>query len=70
MIIASIFVCIFYAYLLAGLFFGVWFVFRGVQKIDGGMEGGSWKLRLLLLPGSMALWPLLLKKYLQKNQEI
>lgn len=63
----QLFVYLFYAYLLIGLVFGLWFVFKGVQQIDSGMEGAKWNLRLLLLPGSIALWVILLRKYLKKN---
>ncbi|MEM8907368.1 MAG: hypothetical protein AAGD05_05930 [Bacteroidota bacterium] len=66
MSIAQFLVYGFYGYLLLGLLFGLWFVFRGVQQIDAGMEGAQWNLRLLLLPGSIALWVLLLRKYLNR----
>ena len=59
MTVLSALVYIFYGYVLAGLIFALWFVFRGVHKVDKGMEGASWKMRLLLLPGSIALWPYL-----------
>lgn len=63
MTIAIIFVDAFYLYLIAGLVFAVWFVAKGVDKIDAGMHDTSWKVRLLLLPGAALLWPFLLKKY-------
>ena len=65
MSIAAILIYAFYFYLLAGIVFALWFVFRGVRTMDAGMESASWKLRLLLIPGSMALWPYLWKKYRQ-----
>ena len=67
--IAQILVMIFYAYLALGLLAGLWLVFRGVGKIDEGMKGASWRLRLLLLPGSIALWPVLLRKYIQSSKQ-
>lgn len=51
-----------YAYLLAGVFFAAFFVWRGAGKIDEAARGISWKMRLLLLPGSVALWPVLWRK--------
>lgn len=62
--VLQIFIWLFLAYLLAGLLFGCWFVFKGVNKVDPGMEGAPWTLRVLLLPGSMAIWPVLIKKVL------
>ncbi len=63
--IIQIIVFVFYAYLIIGLAFGLWFIFKGVDKVDEGMQGAKWNLRLLLLPGSIALWFLMLKKYLK-----
>ena len=54
--VANILVTVFYAYLAIGFLFGLWFVFQGAQKIDDGMKGAKAGLRLLLLPGTMALW--------------
>lgn len=67
MTIAIIFVDAFYVYLITGLIFAMWFITKGVDKVDDGMHGTSWKLRLLLLPGSALLWPFLLKKYIKKT---
>ena len=57
-----IFSYLFYSYLLIGLLIGLWFVFKGVGKIDAATKSASWGLRLLWLPGSIAMWPLLLRK--------
>lgn len=58
----------FYAYLGIGLVFGVWFVFKGAEQIDASMHGASRLTRLLLLPGSSALWVLLLRKWLKNRK--
>jgi len=63
--IVEIFVYVFYAYLAIGFLFGLWFIFKGVQKIDAGVQNVKWVLRLMILPGTMALWPVLLQKYLK-----
>ncbi|MDX1907066.1 MAG: hypothetical protein SF053_08535 [Bacteroidia bacterium] len=63
--IAWILVGLLYAYALAGLIFACWFVFGGVHRTDPGMKDSGWWLRLMLLPGAAALWPLLLRQYLQ-----
>lgn len=47
------------SYLLAGLLFAVPFVLRGVDRIDPLARAGSWGFRLIILPGVVALWPLL-----------
>lgn len=42
-----------------GVVFGLAFVTVGLAKVDPVARGASFGLRLLLLPGSAALWPLL-----------
>ena len=60
-----IFVNLFYLYLLAGVVFAAFFVWRGAAAIDEAAKGISWKTRALFFPGSVALWPVLLKKWLK-----
>lgn len=57
-----------YGYLGLGLIFGLWFVFKGAEQIDGNMHGASWPTRLLLLPASMALWVVLLNKWFKQKK--
>jgi len=59
---ATIFAYLFYGYLLIGLLFGLWFVFKGVGKVDSTTTSAGFGLRLLWLPGSIAMWPFLLRK--------
>jgi hypothetical protein len=47
-------------YLACGLVFAVPFAFWGAQKIDPHAAPGGWGFRLLIIPGTMALWPLLM----------
>ncbi len=49
-------------YLAIGLAFALWFVWRGANRIDRSAAEGTWGFRLLILPGSAALWPLLLRR--------
>jgi hypothetical protein len=62
MFAAQIFVALLFAYAAAGLLFAAWFLVRGVGRLDEGMALANWKVRILLLPGSIAFWPVLLKK--------
>lgn len=61
-------VLLFYCYLGIGLLFGLWFVFKGVDQIDEQMHGASWRTRLLLLPGTVGLWVVLLNKWLKTRK--
>jgi glycerol-3-phosphate acyltransferase PlsY len=53
-------------YLVIGLIFSLWFVFKGARQLDENLSGASISVRLLLIPGSIALWPLLLYKIVKK----
>lgn len=64
----TLLITLFYLYLGIGLLFGVWFVFKGVDKIDEQMHGTSWRTRLLLLPGTVGLWVVLLNKWLKTRK--
>ena len=50
-------------YLACGLAFAIPFALIGVKKIDPHAAHGSWGFRFLIIPGTMALWPLLLKRW-------
>lgn len=59
---------VFGAYLVIGLLFAVPFVLRGVNRIDEVARDSGWGFRLMILPGSIALWPLLLVRWLRRSQ--
>lgn len=52
-------------YLLVGLVFAVPFVIRGCAVIDAAAVGAGIRFRLMILPASMALWPLLMRRWVQ-----
>ncbi len=62
--IMRFFVQAFYLYLLSGVVFAVFFLLRGAAVLDEAAKGISWKTRVFLFPGSAALWPLLLRKWI------
>lgn len=47
------------AHLGAGLLFAIPFVVAGVKRIDPHAAHGSWGFRVLIIPGTVFLWPLL-----------
>jgi len=61
--IASVFLITLGIYLACGLVFAIPFAFAGVKRIDPHAAHGSWGFRLLIIPGTMAFWPLLLKRW-------
>jgi hypothetical protein len=52
-----------YLYGAIGIVFALVFVVKGVQQIDEEAVGTGWGFRLLILPGCMAFWPLLLRRW-------
>lgn len=56
------------AYLASGLLFAILFVIKGVDKIDEGAHGSSIGFRIIIIPGTMVFWPLLLKKWVRVKQ--
>jgi len=59
----------FYAYAAIGFLFAVAFVAVGVKRIDAQAVGTSLGFRLLIFPGSMAFWPILLRRWLAGKTE-
>lgn len=51
-----------FIYLLPGFVFAVWFAYVKVPRIDPGARNSSFFFKLILLPGAMLLWPILLFK--------
>lgn len=50
-------------YLAIGIVFALAFVTRGAGRIDPAAREGSWGFRLVILPGTAALWPLLARRW-------
>jgi len=57
------------AYLACGLVFAIPFALVGVKQIDPHAAHGSWGFRILIVPGTMALWPLLLRRWFSGAQK-
>ena len=55
-------------YVAAGLLFGAAFVLRGIDFVDSAAHGAGAGFRLLVLPGAAALWPVLLRKWLEARR--
>ena len=52
-------------YVVAGVAFAVPFVLRGVNRVDPVAGEGTWGFRLIIVPGVVALWPLLALRWLR-----
>ena len=56
-------------YVAAGVLFALWFVLRGVPRVDRDAQDGSLGFRILIFPASVALWPLLLARSIRGGGE-
>lgn len=48
----------------AGLLVGVWLIAFGLGRLDPAARGAGLGVRLIILPGLVALWPLMLHRAL------
>ena len=51
-------------YAALGAIFAIAFVTRGVERLDPAAKGASRGFRLIIVPGVVALWPLLLRRWI------
>lgn len=56
-------------YAVCGLLFAIPFVLVGVKRIDPHAAHASWGFRLLIIPGTVAFWPLLLRRWMKGVHE-
>lgn len=53
------------AYVALGALFSAAFLGAFMRRLDPAAAGGTWGFRLVILPGVVALWPLLLRASLR-----
>lgn len=66
--IAQTFVWLFSLYALLGIVFAPVFVLFGAARIDPSVRQSTWGFRLMIVPGVIALWPLLVLRLLRGVQ--
>jgi len=54
-------------YLLIGVVFVIPFLLRGLTKVDETAHGGTIGFKIIIIPGVIVFWPLLLKKWMKKK---
>ena len=69
MIVITVLLIAVAVYLAAGLAFSIPFVIKGVAQIDEGAVGSKWGFRLIIIPGTIVFWPVLLKKWMKARKE-
>jgi hypothetical protein len=51
------------AYAVAGVVFAAAFLTWGIAQVDPRVVGAPWTLRVIILPGIVALWPLFARRW-------
>lgn len=67
--LAILFVQALYLYVSLGVAFAMAFVTIGVSRVDSQAIGSSLGFRILIFPGSVAFWPLLLRRWAARKNE-
>ena len=53
-----------FAYTLLGGIFSIPFLFKWITIVDEAARESSWSFKIMILPGCIIFWPVLLKRYL------
>ena len=67
--LAQAVVVVFELYTIVGLIFALIFLARGITKVDPRTAAAPKSLRLLILPGVAALWPLFARRWFSGTAE-
>ncbi len=62
MIIILIIINALLIYFCIGILFGIYFLFKGASQIDPLLANSKKRVRILLFPGIVAVWPFLISK--------
>ena len=63
LLFAELLVALLSTYATVGALVALLFVWRGVQRVDPRAAGASLSFRVLILPGAVLFWPLLLVRW-------
>jgi hypothetical protein len=54
-------------YLVLGVLFVIPFLMKGLNKIDDGAHGSTIGFKIIIIPGVIVFWPVLLSKWMKKT---
>jgi hypothetical protein len=57
-------------YLVCGIVFMLPFILKGVDVVDEGAHGSGIGFRIIIIPGTIVFWPVLLKKWIKIKRNI
>lgn len=56
-------------YLVPGVLFVIPFLVKGLTKVDEGAHGGTTGFKIIIIPGVIVFWPVLLSKWVKANHK-
>jgi hypothetical protein len=57
-------------YICCGILFSIAFIAKGITKTDEAAHGSGWGFKIIIIPGVIALWPVLLVKWMKAKKNI
>ena len=54
-------------YLALGVVFVISFLMKGLTKVDEGAHGSTMGFKIIIIPGVIVFWPVLLSKWMKGN---
>ena len=54
-------------YLALGVVFVISFLMKGLMKVDEGAHGSTMGFKIIIIPGVIVFWPVLLSKWMKGN---
>ena len=54
-------------YLVLGVLFVIPFLMKGLNKVDEGANGSTIGFKIIIIPGVIVFWPVLLSKWMKKT---
>ena len=54
-------------YLAVGVLFVIPFLIKGLNKVDEGAHGSTIGFKIIIIPGVIVFWPVLLSKWMKKT---
>jgi hypothetical protein len=67
--IATIILIIALGYLSLGVLFAIPFLLKGITKVNEDSHGSTIGFKIIIIPGVIVFWPVLLKKWMKTNHE-
>ena len=57
-------------YFLLGILFVIPFLTKGLTKVDEGAHGGTIGFKIIIIPGVIVFWPVLLRRWIRAGRKL